>query len=41
MKLVLETTSVWQPTPVLLPGKSQGQGAWWAAVSGSHRVGHH
>ena len=22
----------WQPTPVLLPGESQGQGAWWAAV---------
>ena len=24
----------WQPTPVLLPGESQGRGAWWAAVSG-------
>ena len=24
----------WQPTPVLLPGESQGWGAWWAAVSG-------
>ena len=24
----------WQPTPVLLPGESQGQGAWWAAVYG-------
>ena len=24
----------WQPTPVFLPGESQGQGAWWAAVSG-------
>ena len=22
----------WQPTPVFLPGKSQGRGAWWAAV---------
>ena len=22
----------WQPTPVLLPGESQGRGAWWAAV---------
>ena len=22
----------WQPTPVFLPGESQGQGAWWAAV---------
>ena len=24
----------WQTTPVLLPGKSHGQGAWWAAVHG-------
>ena len=24
----------WQPTPVLLPGESQGWGAWWAAVYG-------
>ena len=24
----------WQPTPVFLPGESQGQGAWGAAVSG-------
>ena len=24
----------WQPTPVLLPGKSHGWGAWWAAVHG-------
>ena len=24
----------WQPTPVLLPGESQGRGAWWAAVHG-------
>ena len=25
----------WQPTPVFLPGESQGlAGAWWAAVSG-------
>ena len=23
-----------QPTPVFLPGESQGQGAWWAAVCG-------
>ena len=22
----------WQPTPVFLPGESQGQGAWWAAI---------
>ena len=24
----------WQPTPVFLPGESQGRGTWWAAVSG-------
>ena len=24
----------WQPTPVSLPGESQGRGAWWAAVYG-------
>ena len=24
----------WQPTPVFLPGESQGGGAWWAVVSG-------
>ena len=24
----------WQPTPVLLPGKSMDSGAWWAAVHG-------
>ena len=24
----------WQPTPVFLPGESQGWGAWWAAVCG-------
>ena len=24
----------WQPTPVLLPGKSMDAGAWWAAVYG-------
>ena len=24
----------WQPTPVLLPGESQGGGACWAAVYG-------
>ena len=26
--------------PVFLPGESQGWEAWWAAVYGSHRVGH-
>ena len=25
---------IWQPTPVFLPGESQGRGAWWAAVYG-------
>ena len=24
----------WQPTPVFLPGESQGQQAWWAPVYG-------
>ena len=24
----------WQPTPVFLPGESQGGGTWWAAVYG-------
>ena len=24
----------WQPTPVFLPGESQGRWAWWAAVYG-------
>src|SRR5574337_844299 len=24
----------WQPTPVFLPGESQGGGAWWAAICG-------
>ena len=24
----------WQPTPVCLPGESQGRGAWWAAIYG-------
>ena len=24
----------WQPTPVFLPGESQGWGAWWAALYG-------
>ena len=23
-----------QPTPMFLPGESQGRGAWWAAISG-------
>ena len=27
----------WQPTPVFLPGESQGRGAWWAAVHGVER----
>ena len=24
----------WQPTPLFLPGESQGRGAWWAAKYG-------
>ena len=24
----------WQPTPVFLPGESQGMGAWWASIYG-------
>ena len=24
----------WQPTPMFLPGESQGRGAWWAGVYG-------
>ena len=24
----------WQPSPLFLPGESQGRGAWWAAVYG-------
>ena len=24
----------WHPTPVFLPGESQGRGAWWAAIYG-------
>ena len=25
---------IWQPTPVFLPGESQGRGSWWAALYG-------
>ena len=33
----------WQPTPVLLPGKSHGRGSLVGYIQsmGSHRVGHH
>ena len=31
---VLHWRRKWQPTPVFLPGESQGRGAWWAAVYG-------
>ena len=30
----------WQPTPVFLPGESQGQGSLGLPSMGSHRVGH-
>ena len=30
----------WQPTPVFLPGESQGRGPWWLLSMGSHWVGH-
>ena len=30
----------WQPIPVVMPGKSQDRGAWWAAVHGVTRVRH-
>ena len=28
----------WQPTPVILPGKSVDRGAWWATVHGVSKV---
>ena len=31
---VLNWRRRWHPTPVLLPGKSHGRRAWWAAVHG-------
>ena len=30
----------WQPTPMFLPGESQGWGTWWLPSLESHRVGH-
>ena len=30
----MEEVRQWHPTPVLLPGKSMDEGAWWAAVHG-------
>ena len=29
-----EKNGRWQPTPVFLPGESQGRASWWAAVYG-------
>ena len=29
----------WQPTPVFLPGESQGRGSWWAAIYGVTQSG--
>ena len=42
LKICLTKSLIWgasdlvggQPTPVFLPGESQGRGAWWAAVYG-------
>ena len=34
IKLVIKVELKWQPTPVFLPGESQGQGSLWAAVHG-------
>ena len=34
MFLAVHRRRQWHPTPVLLPGKSQDRGAWWAAVYG-------
>ena len=31
---------IWQPTPVFLPGESQGRGSLVSCCLGSHRVGH-
>ena len=31
---VMHRRRKWQPSPVFLPGESQGWGAWWAAVYG-------
>ena len=30
----------WQPTPLFLPGESQGWRSWWASVYGVARVRH-
>ena len=32
--IFLHWRRTWQPTPVILPGESQGRGAWWAAFYG-------
>ena len=41
LKLYLYSNRKWQPTPVFLPGESQGQGEPGGLPSmGSHRVGH-
>ena len=28
----------WQPTPIVLPGKSMDRGAWWATVHGAQKI---
>ena len=40
LSFIYKRLRTWQPTPVFLPGESQGRGSWWAAVYGLHRVGH-
>ena len=34
LSLFMHWRRKWQPTPVFLPGESQGRGAWWAAIYG-------
>ena len=30
----------WQSTPIFLPGKPHGRGAWWVPIHGVTEVGH-
>ena len=40
IRRILSSWGHWWPTPVLLPGNSHGQRAWWAAVHGIPRSRH-